>query len=37
MQGRQLAQYRFLLERLDAASLNVEQPQELIHMIAQGL
>uniref|UniRef100_A0AAU2VS70 DUF5753 domain-containing protein n=1 Tax=Streptomyces sp. NBC_00008 TaxID=2903610 RepID=A0AAU2VS70_9ACTN len=33
----QLAQYRLLLERLDAASLNVEQSQELIHKIAQGL
>ncbi|MGW0667365.1 Scr1 family TA system antitoxin-like transcriptional regulator [Streptomyces sp. NPDC002746] len=33
----QLAQYRLLLERLDAASLNVEQSQDLIHKIAQGL
>ncbi|MGW1189013.1 Scr1 family TA system antitoxin-like transcriptional regulator [Streptomyces sp. NPDC002559] len=33
----QLAQYRLLLERLDAAALNVEQSRELIHRVAQGL
>ncbi|MFJ4903367.1 Scr1 family TA system antitoxin-like transcriptional regulator [Streptomyces sp. NPDC088727] len=37
----QLAEYRLLLERLDAASpnvnLNVKQSQELIHKTAQGL
>ncbi|MEW1691485.1 Scr1 family TA system antitoxin-like transcriptional regulator [Streptomyces sp. NPDC091265] len=33
----QLAQYRLLLERLDDAALNVEQSQELIHKITQGL
>ncbi|MFJ2897936.1 Scr1 family TA system antitoxin-like transcriptional regulator [Streptomyces sp. NPDC087218] len=33
----QLAQYRLLLERLDAAALNVEQSRELIHKVAQGL
>ncbi|MFF1921341.1 Scr1 family TA system antitoxin-like transcriptional regulator [Streptomyces sp. NPDC058221] len=33
----QLAQYRLLLERLDAASLNEEQSQELIHKVAQSL
>ncbi|WP_327709808.1 helix-turn-helix domain-containing protein [Streptomyces sp. NBC_00464] len=33
----QLAQYRLLLERLEAASLNAERSQELIHKVAQGL
>ncbi|MFG2600334.1 Scr1 family TA system antitoxin-like transcriptional regulator [Streptomyces sp. NPDC048462] len=33
----QLDQYRLLLERLDAASLDVQQSQELIHKITQSL
>lgn len=33
----QLTQYRLLLERLEAASLDAEQSQELIHKVAQGL
>lgn len=33
----QLAQYRLLLDRLDDASLNVEESQELIHKVAQSL
>ncbi|MEU5166315.1 MULTISPECIES: Scr1 family TA system antitoxin-like transcriptional regulator [Streptomyces] len=33
----QLAQYRLLLERLDAAALPPEQSRDLIHGIAQEL
>ncbi|MFH8518361.1 Scr1 family TA system antitoxin-like transcriptional regulator [Streptomyces gelaticus] len=33
----QLAQYRLLLERLDAAALDIGQSQELIHKVARGL
>ncbi|MFE9853743.1 Scr1 family TA system antitoxin-like transcriptional regulator [Streptomyces sp. NPDC005780] len=33
----QLSQYRLLLERLEAASLNVEKSQELIHKVAKDL
>ncbi|MFE9728083.1 Scr1 family TA system antitoxin-like transcriptional regulator [Streptomyces sp. NPDC005794] len=33
----QLAQYRLLLERLDAAALPTEQSRDLIHAITQEL
>ncbi|MBW5253629.1 Scr1 family TA system antitoxin-like transcriptional regulator [Streptomyces poriferorum] len=33
----QLSQYRLLLERLEAASLNVVKSQDLIHRVAKGL
>lgn len=33
----QLTQYRLLLERLEAASLDAEPSQELIHKVTQGL
>ncbi|MGQ7750939.1 Scr1 family TA system antitoxin-like transcriptional regulator [Streptomyces sp. WC2508] len=33
----QLTQYRLLLERLDAAALDIGQSRELIHKVARGL